>query len=214
MGWAAMSEEEKDRFLDEAAAAITEKARAAGEWPEPKQDEFVRATKQAAGEADGSPPGSVEAPGMTLDEAIALATDHHASMTDKAGKPYIEHPLRVMDAFDTDVERMVAVLHDVLEDPPLIGEPVTREELLERGCPMEVVQAVEVLTKRFGEGYPDYIERIRDSGNELAIRVKLADIADNADEDRLALLEKPEAGRLRAKYSQARQLLSPAGRPD
>jgi (p)ppGpp synthase/HD superfamily hydrolase len=80
---------------------------------------------------------------MSLVEAIGLATDAHAGTIDKAGRPYIEHPLRVMDAMGTDVERMIAVLHDVLEDTL-----VTVDELHTRGCPPEVVEAVEVLTKR------------------------------------------------------------------
>jgi hypothetical protein len=139
---------------------------------------------------------------MSLGEAIDLATEAHAGTTDKAGNPYIEHPLRVMDAMGTEVERMIAVLHDVLEDTP-----VTLDELCARGCPPEVVEAVKILTKRRGENYDAFIRRIRDSGNELAVGTKLADISDNADEKRLALLEHPEAQRLRSKYSDAKALL-------
>lgn len=102
----------------------------------------------------------------------------------------------------TDVERMIAVLHDVLEDTS-----VTVDELHRRGCPPEVIEAVEVLIKRREESYDAFIGRIRDSRNELAVRVKLADIADNADERRLSLLDPAEAQRLRSKYSDAGPLL-------
>jgi hypothetical protein len=127
-------------------------------------------------------------------------------MTDKAGRPYIEHPIRVMDAMGTDVERIIAVLHDVLEDTP-----VTVDELHTRGCPPQVVEAVEILTKRLGEDYDAFIQRIRDSRNELALRVKISDIADNTDEKRLALLDPAEAQRLRSKYSDTRPLLLDKG---
>jgi hypothetical protein len=168
--------------------------------------QFVRAAKAASGEDYHRHPGSTETREMSLGEAIALATDAHAGMTDKAGRPYIEHPIRVMAAMGTDVERMIAVLHDVLEDTP-----VTVDELRTRGCPPEVVEAVEILTKRNGENYDEFIQRIRDSRNELALRVKLADIADNEDEKRLALLDPAVAQRLRSKYSDTRPLLLDKG---
>jgi (p)ppGpp synthase/HD superfamily hydrolase len=147
-----------------------------------------------------------EAHQMGVDEAIELAMEAHAGATDKAGRPYIEHPIRVMDEMSTDVERMIAILHDVVEDTT-----VTVDELLERGCPVDVVEAVEVLTKRSVEEYEAFIERIRNSGNEHAVRVKLADISDNANEKRLALLGPVEAERLRLKYSMARRLLLTTG---
>lgn len=83
---------------------------------------------------------------MNLEQAVALATEAHADATDKAGRPYIEHPLRVMDAMGTDVERMIAVFHDVLEDTL-----VTVDDLHARGCPPEVVEAVEVLKTTWRE---------------------------------------------------------------
>jgi len=53
---------------------------------------------------------------LTVDEAVAIAQEAHANQLDKAGAPYIDHPLRVMDRFDDDLHQMVAVLHDVVED--------------------------------------------------------------------------------------------------
>jgi (p)ppGpp synthase/HD superfamily hydrolase len=106
--------------------------------------EFVPVAKAVADDEELDP---AEASEMSLDQAVALATELHADTTDKAGRPYIEHPLRVMGMMGTDVERMIAVLHDVLEDTP-----VTADELLGRGCPHEVVDAVEILTKPKKEG--------------------------------------------------------------
>src|SRR5205085_9158702 len=118
-----------------------------------------------------------------LDQAVALATRAHEGQTDKAGEPYIGHPLRAMRYVATDPERLVAVLHDVLEDTP-----VTAMDLLRQGCPAGVVVAVQLLSKRAEDTYETFIERTRDSGNELAINVKLADLADNADMSRLIRL--------------------------
>jgi hypothetical protein len=158
---------------------------------------------------------------MTLDEAISLARDAHAGVTDKGGQPYIEHPLRVMEYIRADGERlgallgnssgraapeeeraacMAAVLHDVIEDTT-----VTAGDLIAAGCPPDVVAAVVALTRCAGESYEEFLRRL--SANPLALRVKRADIDDNAAEARLAVLSAAEAGRLRNKYSAARRLL-------
>jgi len=139
---------------------------------------------------------------MTLEEAVALAGRAHAGQTDQAGRPYIDHLLRVMERIEIEsVEaRMAAVLHDVLEDTE-----VTAQELRRAGCPGEVVDAVEALTKDDGESYSDFLARV--AGNPMALKVKLADIADNSDEARLALLAPATAERLRDKYSRARRIL-------
>lgn len=114
-----------------------------------------------------------------LEKAIILAARAHAGQVDKGGEPYILHPLRVMLAQESEVARICAVLHDVLEDTP-----VTREDLLREGFSLEIVTALEALSKRPGEDYELFIDRIL--GNELACRVKAADIRDNMNLDRLA----------------------------
>ncbi len=113
-----------------------------------------------------------------LEKAIQIAAKAHEGQKDKAGQPYILHPLRVMLRTDTEVERICAVLHDVIEDTP-----VTLEMLKDEGLPPEVLTVLEALTKRHGESYDDFISRILE--NETACRVKLADIADNMDLSRL-----------------------------
>jgi (p)ppGpp synthase/HD superfamily hydrolase len=133
---------------------------------------------------------------LDLRGAIKLAEDAHRGATDKAGRPYIQHVMRVVQAVDTNEQKMAAALHDIVEDTS-----TTLDHLTEAGCPREVVAAVDALTRRPGEDYESFLERA--SQNELARRVKIADLMDNSDESRLALLPPEEAEQLRAKYSRA-----------
>jgi (p)ppGpp synthase/HD superfamily hydrolase len=150
----------------------------------------------SAAPADG--PGS-----FTVDAAIAIARAAHAGQTDKAGRPYIEHPLRVMGRLDGEQERMAAVLHDVLEDTA-----VTADDLRSAGCPEAVLVAVQALTKRPGESLARSMERA--AADSIARAVKRADIADNSDSQRLALLDDRTAERLRRKYADSIRLLDEA----
>jgi (p)ppGpp synthase/HD superfamily hydrolase len=128
-------------------------------------------------------------------QAKELAYRAHAGQVDKAGRPYIEHVARVAARVADDPEaEAVAWLHDVLEDCPRHSGEV---------LPMfgyQVWRQVELLTRRdICDGiYYDCI-----AANPIALRVKLADIADNADESRLALLDETTAARLRKKYAKA-----------
>lgn len=137
---------------------------------------------------------------MRLEQAIALARRFHDGATDKAGRPYIEHVLRVAEAVETDDEKLAAVMHDLLEDTVLTGT-----DLSCAGCPPKVRLAVEALTRAPEEGYDEFL--VRAASNEIALVVKLADIADNADEDRLAMLEPELSARLRSKYQRALEIL-------
>jgi (p)ppGpp synthase/HD superfamily hydrolase len=121
---------------------------------------------------------------------------------DKAGEPYILHPLRVMLRLENEVGRIVAVLHDVLEDTAIaVGD------LRQAGYGEEVLQALEALTRRKGEQYADLIERA--ARNPLARRVKLADLADNLDAARLPELTDRDRERL-VRYRAAWERLSSA----
>ena len=102
----------------------------------------------------------------TLEDAIALAVKAHRGQTDKAGQPYITHPLRVMLSLESEAEQMVGVLHDLVEDTEY-----TLESLRSQGYPEEVLTAVDCVPRRRGETYADFIERIKP--NPLARRVKL-----------------------------------------
>ncbi len=140
----------------------------------------------------------------TLERAIAIAEAAHAGQRDKAGQPYIGHPMRVMKSVDTDDERIVAVLHDVVEDSDW-----TLDMLRKEGFAAPIVEAVDALTKRPGEDYDrEFIPR---AGRlPLARRVKLADLADNLDRTRL-LEPSPENLKRAEKYRRARAYLAALG---
>lgn len=115
----------------------------------------------------------------TLEDAILLAARSHRGQVDKAGAPYILHPLRVMMRCATPEAMMAAVLHDVVEDTA-----VTLDELRRQGFPEAVVRAVGLLTKQEGESYEAFIARVRTDA--IASAVKIADLEDNMDVRRLA----------------------------
>lgn len=119
--------------------------------------------------------------GPTLEEAIRFAAGKHEGQVLKNGSPFILHPLHVMadPALVTEEERMVAVLHDVIED---CG--VSPDELRALGYPEAVVDAVAIMTKLPGDDYEQYIARIA-AGPSLPRRVKLADLRHNMDSSRI-----------------------------
>ncbi len=129
-----------------------------------------------------------------LDQAILLAVDAHRGQFDKAGAPYILHPLRVMLAQPEDTRRMAAVLHDVVED---CG--IAMDDLRARFGD-GVADAVDALTKRPGEDYEAFIARC--VCNPVARDVKRADIADNLDLSRLPAVT-PQDEERAAKYRRA-----------
>lgn len=136
----------------------------------------------------------------TLDDAILLAVQAHHGQRDKAGLPYILHPLRVMLGVQGETARMAAVLHDVVEDTPH-----TLDDLRRLGYPEAVVRAVDALTRRDGEAYGAFVERA--AADPVARLVKLADLEDNMDIRRLPVFGEPERRRL-ARYHAAWQRLT------
>ncbi len=143
---------------------------------------------------------------FTLEDAIVLATNAHRGQTDKVGEPYILHPLRVMFSIDpwlTD-HRIVAVMHDVLEDTA-----VTVESLFTiHDVPASLIQALVSMTHLTNESYADYIQRVK--LNDIARTVKIADIRDNTSMERLLRLDKPTIDRLLKKYQPALTVLENA----
>ncbi|MBM4025400.1 MAG: bifunctional (p)ppGpp synthetase/guanosine-3',5'-bis(diphosphate) 3'-pyrophosphohydrolase [Planctomycetes bacterium] len=129
-----------------------------------------------------------------LEAAIRLASEKHTGQTDKAGAPYILHPLRLMMRMDEDVLRMAAVLHDVVEDTP-----TTLDGLRAAGIPEEAVRLVDLLTHRPGEARTAYYLRL--AADPLARAIKLADLEDNMDVRRLPRLTAKDIARL-ARYRQ------------
>jgi (p)ppGpp synthase/HD superfamily hydrolase len=124
-----------------------------------------------------------------LARAIAIAAQAHQSQKDKSGEPYILHPIRVMMRMRSDVDMIVAILHDVVEDTEW-----TIEMLRAEGFSEEVLQAVSYLTHQENENYDEFLARIE--SNAIARRVKLADLEDNMDVRRLNALTEKDIQRL------------------
>ncbi len=135
-----------------------------------------------------------------FDIALSIARKAHEGQLDKAGVDYIEHPIYVASQVDTEEEKAVALLHDVIED-----SPVSAEELLQAGLPETVVTAVQVLTKKKEQDYQTYLETVKK--NPLARVVKLADLEHNSDLSRLSSITEKDRERLK-KYKKAIDFLS------
>ena len=134
-------------------------------------------------------------------KAVMIAQEAHKGQMDKGGNPYIEHPLYVASQVETFELKMIAVLHDTLEDSSL-----TAEDLTAAGLPGCVVEAIVVLTHEDGneEAYLDYIRRVAE--NDMAARVKKEDLKHNMDMSRIQNPTEKDRKR-RAKYEKALCLL-------
>ncbi|WP_198417813.1 5' nucleotidase, NT5C type [Cryobacterium serini] len=131
-----------------------------------------------------------------LDVAVNLARSAHAGQRDKLGVSYVCHPLAVMRRVSTDDEKIVAALHDVVEDTA-----VTLDYLRTLGFEEHVVEAVDAITKRTGEPLAESMARV--AANPLALIVKRADISHNADPVRQAGLSNEARLRLTEKYEKS-----------
>ena len=132
----------------------------------------------------------------TLERAIAIAATAHAGQIDKAGAPYILHPLRVMLRVTTNAERIVAVLHDVVED----CEGWSFDRLLGEGYAPEIIAGLKSVTKVEGEAYEDFVKRA--AAHPIGRRVKMADLTDNSDLSRISTPTAKDHERI-ARYQKA-----------
>lgn len=134
-----------------------------------------------------------------LDKAALICVTKHAGQRDKMGQAYFQHPMRVAMRCTTDEEKIVALLHDTIEDTD-----VTAEYLLAEGFPQSVVDGILSVTKRKGENYEDFVARAKQ--NPLGRVVKLHDLEDNLNALRLDRFDADMAARYN-KYLAARQYL-------
>lgn len=145
---------------------------------------------------------------LTLPEVEALARRAHEGQTDKAGRPYAEHLAAVAAGVrargGSDEQIAAAWLHDAVEDAALSGEWLAGAAL-----PPATKAMVLAVTKRAGEPPEEYAARILATPG--ALLVKEADLAHNADPDRLAVLDAATRERLTAKYARMRALLGLTG---
>jgi len=138
---------------------------------------------------------------MNLERAIEIAVNAHKGVTDKGGNPYIVHPLRVMMSLKSDNEKIVGVLHDVVED----AEDWDFERLKEEGFSEEVLDGLRSVTKTSEEeDYNEFVQRALT--NEIGRAVKIADIRDNLDVTRIGELRQKDMNRLN-KYKNALKVL-------
>ncbi len=134
-----------------------------------------------------------------IEKALSVALKAHSGQKDKAGQPYILHPIRVMQRVESYQAKIVALLHDVLEDSDF-----SLADLKEIGFAPQVLEALVCLTKAENEDYFDYLKRI--AQNALAKEVKKADLQDNLDVTRLMVLTEKDRERLN-KYLKALRFL-------
>ena len=137
---------------------------------------------------------------MNLEKAIEIAQEAHKGVKDKGGHDYINHPIRVMHAMSNDQEKIVAILHDVVEDSDW-----TFERLKEEGFEDSVIESLRCVTKYSEEeDYQEFIKRA--ATNKIATKVKMADIEDNLDLSRLGTLNEKDLTRIE-KYKKALKYL-------
>jgi (p)ppGpp synthase/HD superfamily hydrolase len=151
---------------------------------------------------------------MNLEKAIKIAVEAHTGQLDKGDNPYILHPLRVMLSLNTEEERIVGVLHDVVED----CDGWTWDRLTEEGCSPDVIEALQSVSKTPEEEaeyrslsedrklghYLEFIKRA--NANMIARNVKIADIRDNLDISRIDDITRRDVNRLN-RYKAALKLL-------
>lgn len=140
-----------------------------------------------------------------LEKAISIALTAHSGKTDKGGNPYILHPLRVMFAMETTEEKIVAMLHDVIEDSNTTILKLKKDKFSKK-----ILSAVSLLTKRENQSYQDYILAIKK--NPIATKVKLIDLKDNMNTKRLKKITLSDKKRLK-KYKEAFKLLTSTNSP-
>ena len=138
----------------------------------------------------------------TLDRAILIATQAHQGQKDRYGVIYILHPIRVMLQFNSEPEMIVAILHDIVEKTEW-----TLDQLHEQGFNEDIIEAVDLLTRRDSQPYMEYIDRLK--VNPIARKVKIADIEDNMNPKRMEGLSDKNFEKL-ARLHKARAILKEA----
>jgi (p)ppGpp synthase/HD superfamily hydrolase len=134
-------------------------------------------------------------------KAMRIAYDVHKEQVDKSGLPYIFHPFHLAGQMKDELSVCVALLHDVVED-----STVTFDNLATQGIPASVIDVLKLLTHDDAVPYTDYVQRIKNSGNQTAIAVKLADLRHNSDASRLDVVDEKTVARFR-KYQEAIDIL-------
>ena len=136
----------------------------------------------------------------SLQRAIEIAVEAHKGQTDKAGMPYILHPLRLMFQMKTDNEKIAAVLHDVVEDSDWALDDLKKEKFNN-----EVIEAVNLLTRDDNDSYDEFVQKA--ASNPISKAVKIADITDNLDLGRISKMTEKDIDRVK-KYQRILKTLT------
>lgn len=132
-------------------------------------------------------------------KALKISFNAHKNKVDKSGMPYVFHPFHLAEQMDDEYSVCVALLHDVVEDTD-----ITVEELITKGFPKEVINAIELMTHSDSVPYLDYVKAIKN--NPIACKVKLADLEHNSNLSRLDKIDDKALERV-AKYKKAIEIL-------
>ena len=135
-----------------------------------------------------------------IEKALKLILTHHEGQTDRAGKPYVLHPITVMTYVETDVEKVVALLHDIVEDTDVTLDHV-REIFGDT-----VAEAVGLLTHLEGDTYTQYVEKL--AYHPIARKVKMADMKHNMDISRIPYPKQKDFDRVRKYEKKLRYLIT------
>lgn len=133
-----------------------------------------------------------------LEKSLDLVLRLFGDKTDKAGIPYIVHLMKVYEGVKDYKEKVVAILHDVIEDTELEAS-----DLEALGYDSEVTLWLSYLTKLKGEYYPDYIDRIISSNNIHVYNIKLSDLSHNMDSTRIKNPTINDVERITKRYANA-----------
>ena len=166
-------QEEFRRFCESFDRAADRNADHYAEWYVETSKKFISMIKEAKASA-GDKKGLIYT-AMTM-TAMRIAFEAHKEQKDKSGMPYIFHPIHVAEQVQGETAVCAALLHDVVEDSDM-----TFETLAAAGISDRVIAVLKLLTHSPGEGYRAYVKRIKESGNTVAIQVKLADLRHNSD---------------------------------
>lgn len=135
-----------------------------------------------------------------IEKAYQIARAAHKGQVDKGGNDYIKHPIAVASLVKTEDEKIVALLHDVVEDTP-----VSLQNLREKGFAESIIEAVDCITKRNGETLESYLNRVK--SNRISTVVKIADLTHNSDITRIPNPKQKDYDRLE-RYKQELAFLS------
>jgi len=136
-------------------------------------------------------------------KSLEIVTRVFSDKTDKGGFPYVIHLLKVYSGVDDYIEKVCALLHDIIEDTD-----VTYDDLRKVGYSEEIIDILTILTKIKGEDYRDYIKRIIDSDNYHAMNIKLSDLRHNMDSGRIKNPTPNDYERITKRYEPAYEKIS------